>query len=84
VYDNTELTEDQMALLFECWCIHSRGMGLVVQPEELPDAHALAEMGWLERRVDHNLMSFWWTPMGEQALATGALISAEQDQSRRN
>ena len=53
------------------------GNGQVVTDEAIPDAHELAEQGWLERRTEDNGdMSWWWTPAAEHALDVSGLLQS--------
>ena len=75
-----ELTETQYELLFEAWTI-SRAespLGMVLRPDAYPDAHELAEQGWLERKfVDPaGAMSWHWTTQADQAFAFGTLMNS--------
>lgn len=64
----------QLELLCNAWALASHGRGMVIAPDAYPDAHRLAERGWLERRIEENGdMSWWWTPAAETALALGNL-----------
>jgi hypothetical protein len=45
-----EFTETQMDLLTAAWATSRDGNGLVITNDAYPDAHRLAEAGWLERR----------------------------------
>ena len=68
-------TETQKELLFNAWLFARDGHGQVVTDDAIPDAHDLAELGWLERRFNGDEMSWWWTPQAERALDVNALIS---------
>ena len=70
------LTESQQQILFNAWLFARYGNGQVVTDEAIPDAHELAEQGWLERRFEPDgEMSWWWTSQAETALELGALTT---------
>ena len=69
-------TETQQDILYRAWLFARDGNGQVVTDDAIPDAHALAELGWLERRFEDNGdMSWWWTSKAETALELGALTT---------
>jgi hypothetical protein len=71
-----DFNETQKDILYRAWLLARRGNGQVVTDEAIPDAHALAEAGWLERRFEPDGdMSWWWTSQGETALELGALTT---------
>ncbi len=72
-----DLTDTQLELALTAWALHARGAGMVVADDTYPAAHALAEHGWLERRVEPDgELSWWWTAQAEVALDTHALIES--------
>jgi hypothetical protein len=74
---DTSFTPRQLDLLFAAWATSKDGNGIAVTDEATPDAHELAEKGWLERRVEPDGdASWWWTPAAEAALDMNALTSA--------
>ena len=74
-----EFTETQRAILYNAWLLARDGNGQVVQDEAVPDAHWLAEAGWLERRFEPNGdMSWWWSPQAATALDVNGLMQAAQ------
>ena len=78
-----DFTAEQQEILFRAWLFARDGNGQVLEPWAYPDAHRLAEQGWLERRSEDNGdMSWWWTPAAETALdVNGLLQSAEGRQN---
>ncbi len=67
-----EFTEQQQEILTNAWLLTPKGQ--VLEPWAYPDAHELAEQGWLERRFEPDgEMSWWWTPQAETALDMNAL-----------
>jgi hypothetical protein len=75
-----ELTEIQLDLLLRAWAVSVRGGGLVAD-EHIPELHPLAEEGWLERRLDGDELTWWWTAQAETALAVAKLTSVEGRQN---
>ena len=69
------LTPVQQEILYRAWLFARAGNGQVVTDEAIPDAHRLAEAGWLERRFVDGEMSWWWTSQAETALELGALTT---------
>jgi hypothetical protein len=72
-----DLTETQLELLMTAWACAARGCGVVVQDECLGDAGQLAELGWFERRLDGDDVSWWWTAQPETALDVAKLTNVE-------
>jgi hypothetical protein len=72
-----ELTETQLEILSSAWALHARGCGLEVEDEYVPDTDQLAELGWLERRLDGDELTWWWTGRAETALQLNALTTVE-------
>ncbi|MGN6169320.1 MAG: hypothetical protein ACTHQQ_14305 [Solirubrobacteraceae bacterium] len=79
-----EFAETQLELLHACWALGAgrwalgaRGGGVVIADDIYPEAHAPAEAGWLERRIeDDGEMSWWWTRRGETALGLCGLVES--------
>ena len=70
-----EFTETQREILFNAWLLAREGNGQVLEDHAYPDAHKLAEAGWLERRFEPDgEISWWWTRQAETALDTSALM----------
>lgn len=76
-----DLTEKQHELLFEAWTISRADppMGMVLKPDCYPDAHRLAEQGWLARRFVDDELAWFWTPQAETALDMNALLQSADD-----
>lgn len=71
-----DFTEVQQDLLIAAWATARDGNGIVIEDHAYPDAHDLAELGWLERRFEPDgEMSWWWTQQAETALETSALTN---------
>ena len=69
-------TETQQEILYRAWLLARDGHGQVVTDEAIPDAHDLAEAGWLARRIEENGdISWWWTAQADVALELGALTT---------
>jgi hypothetical protein len=74
-----ELTEMQRDLLFAAWATGRDGNGIVIENHAYPDAHDLAELGWLERRFTSECELAWfWTAQAEQALDLSALMQSTE------
>jgi hypothetical protein len=74
-----KFTETQQDILYRAWLLARDGNGQVVTDEAIPDADALAEAGWLERRIEPGGdMSWWWSAEAEMALDVGELFSTAQ------
>ena len=72
-----DFTATQQDILYRAWLLARDGNGQVVTDEAIPDAHELAEQGWLERRFEPDgAMSWWWTPAAEGALDVNALLQS--------
>ena len=68
-----ELTATQKEILFNAWVLAREGKGQVVEDWAIPDAHRLAEEGWLERRIQDDQVTWWWSDRAELALNLDAL-----------
>ncbi len=55
------------------------GDGITIADHALPDAHDLAEHGWIERRLIGEDEVWFWTPQAETALDTSALLRSADD-----
>jgi hypothetical protein len=78
-----EFTDVQQDLIVAAWATARNGGGIVITDEAIPDAHELAEAGWLERRFQPDgEMSWHWTREAELALDVNALVESTHD--RRN
>jgi hypothetical protein len=72
-----ELTDAQAELAAAAYLLALDGRGMVISDDAYPDAHALAERGWLQRRFeDDGEMSWWWTPQAETALGINAMLAS--------
>jgi hypothetical protein len=70
----------QQDILYRAWLLARDGNGQVVTDDAIPDAHALASAGWLERRFENATgeLCWFWTDAAEHALdVSGLLRSAE-------
>jgi hypothetical protein len=74
-----EFTETQQEILVNAWLLARDGKGQVITNDAYPDAHELAEAGWLERRFEPDgEMSWWWTPAAETALDMNQLMQSTE------
>jgi hypothetical protein len=69
-----DFTATQLDILFGAWATSRDGNGQVLEDDAIPDAHELAEQGWLERRILGDELAWFWTPAAETALDIGALF----------
>jgi hypothetical protein len=68
------LTDEQLTILYRGWLLAREGKGQVFEPWAYPEAHALSEQGWLERRFEPDgELSWWWTKDAETAFDLAAL-----------
>jgi hypothetical protein len=68
------MTDEQLTILYRAWVLSHNRAGQVLEPWAYPDAHDLAEQGWLERRFEPDgELSWWWTREAETALDLSAL-----------
>ncbi len=75
-----ELSDNQKEILFNAYALAAAGRGQVVADDCVPECHALAEAGWLERRVEPDgELSWWWTRSAEMALDVNALVASADD-----
>ena len=74
-----ELTDTKLELLLNAYLVAREGKGQVITNDAYPDAHELAEHGWLERHIEPDgEMSWWWTRQAETVLDTAALIASTE------
>jgi hypothetical protein len=74
-----DFTDVQQDILVRAYVLARDGNGQVVTDEAIPDAHELAEQGWLERRFEADgELSWWWTPQAETALDLSGLLQSAQ------
>jgi hypothetical protein len=72
-----QLTDTQCELAALAWTLARANCGMVLEHLAYPDAHELAEHGWLERRFEPNGdMSWWWTDAGDEAFELAAMLDA--------
>ena len=71
-----DFTAEQQDILFRAWLLARDGNGQVVTDEAIPDAHELAEHGWLERRFENATgeLCWFWTDAAEHALDFNELL----------
>lgn len=78
--DDMDMTDTQLDLLSTAHLLAREGQGMVIKDTAYPDAHRLAEQGWLERRFEADgEMSWWWTPRAELTLDLTNLTAAHQN-----
>jgi len=74
-----EFTDVQQDLLVAAWATSRDGNGIVITDGAYPDAHELAEAGWLERRfLPDGEMGWFWTRHAEMALDFNALMESAE------
>jgi hypothetical protein len=73
-----EFTENQQDILFRAWLLAPEGKGQVLEDWAEPDAQALSEAGWLERRTVEATgdIAWFWTRQAEMALDVNALTES--------
>jgi hypothetical protein len=89
--DTEKFTDRQEEILIRAWLLareregSDKPLGQVLEPEYFPDAHDLAERGWLRREFvphpehhDKRELAWFWTDQAETALDTNALIQHAQ------
>jgi hypothetical protein len=71
-----DFTETQREIIVNAYLLALEGKGQVIEDWAYPDAHELAEQGWLQRRFQPDgELSWWWTSQAETALDLNALVS---------
>ena len=74
-----QFTDTMQEIIGNAYLLSLEGKGQVVEDWALPDAHRLAEAGWLERRFEANGdMSWWWTAQAETSLDLSALMQSAE------
>jgi hypothetical protein len=69
-----ELTETHREILYQAWLLNrAAGAGQVLEDGAIPDAHELAEAGWLKRRIQDDQVTWWWSDRAETALGLASL-----------
>jgi hypothetical protein len=77
-----DLNDTQLDLLFTAYALSLENSGMVIKDECYPDAHRLAEAGWLERRfTDDGELSWWWTSEADTAIAFSTLVVDARERS---
>jgi hypothetical protein len=72
-----DFTPVQLDLLAAAWATSRDGNGLVIEAHAYPDAHDLAEAGWLERRfLPDGELGWFWSHRAELALDMNALMQS--------
>jgi hypothetical protein len=68
--DHEQFTPTELRVLFDAWAAAQDDLAFAIEDVYLPEAHRLAEQGWLERRFnDHNGDSvFMWSEQADGAL----------------
>jgi hypothetical protein len=70
-------TPEMQEIITNAFLLSLEGKGQVLTDEAIPDAHRLAEAGWLERRVEPSGdLSWWWAGMAQTALDMSALTQS--------
>ena len=72
-----DFTYTQREIIVNAYLLAREGKGQVLTDDAIPDAHRLAEAGWLRRQFEPDgEMSWWWTGAAETALDLNALLDA--------
>jgi hypothetical protein len=72
-------TDTMQEIIGNAFLLSLEGKGQVLEDDAIPDAHRLAEAGWLERRFEENGdMSWWWTGAGDTALGLSGLLQGAE------
>ena len=69
-------TDTQREILVNAYLLARRGYGQVVADDAIPDAHDLAEAGWLERYFRDGQLCWRWSPRAEHALDVNQLLES--------
>jgi hypothetical protein len=68
-------TDAMQEIVGNAFWLSLEGKGQVLTDEAIPDAHRLAEAGWLERRSEPNGdTSWWWSGAGDTVLGLSGLM----------
>jgi hypothetical protein len=67
------LTDAECELLFHAWALHARGKALAPDADQLGDCDALAQRGWLTRRVANDTITFSWSDRAEASLQLASI-----------
>jgi hypothetical protein len=75
--DEQPFTEDELRLLFLARAAQQEGHDLRPSDDLWPEAHRMAERGWLQRRFNqqNGEIVFRWTQEAEAALDLGHLMA---------
>jgi hypothetical protein len=81
-----DMTQVHHDILFHAWLLARENKGLVLADNVFPEADALAQAGWLERRFspDGSVLSWWWTAAAQNAVRYGGLINVADIDGRMN
>jgi hypothetical protein len=71
-----DFTPSQLDILFNAHALARDGCGQVLEDWAVPDAHMLAEQGWLERRFVDGDLAWFWTRQADTALDMAELMTA--------
>src|SRR5262249_35281708 len=79
-----DFTDTQSDLLANAYLLAREGKGQVIEDWAYPDAYQLAELDWLERRVEPDgEMSLRWTRTAEMALEVNQLVESVKDRQNQ-
>lgn len=77
----TALSKEQLELCYAAWLAHQVGGLIDVKPEYFPEAHDLAERGWLKRVfTDDGAMGWGWSATAEAAFRIHDLLATHAGQ----
>jgi hypothetical protein len=71
------MTDEQLNILYRAWVLSHNRAGQVLEPWAYPDAHQLCEQGWLDRRIQDDVVTWWWSDRADLALSLDALIDSQ-------
>jgi hypothetical protein len=72
-------TESELRVLFEAWAAAQDDLAFAIEDVYLPEAHRLAEAGWLERRLNDQDVVFMWSEQAEGALQLSHVMTTAKE-----
>jgi hypothetical protein len=75
-----DFTDTQRDLIVNAWILARSGRGMVITNDAYPDAHRLAEAGWLTRQFvgPDREMAWFWSREAEAALDMTQLMQGAE------
>jgi hypothetical protein len=70
------LSDDELELAFQLWACRVKGAPLRVADSHLDAAAGLERRGFAHRRFHHGQLTWEFSDTGEQAMAIGGLLNA--------